>query len=100
MRTSQEYIASLRALKRELYVLGEKAPDFTEHPMLRPSLNALAKTYDVAHDPRQADLFVRRGVDGGPVNCFTSLHHSSRDLVDKVKALRVLGQETGTCFQR
>ncbi|MCX6028352.1 MAG: 4-hydroxybutyryl-CoA dehydratase [Chloroflexi bacterium] len=100
MRTAQEYVESLHRLKRELYVLGQKVQDFTEHPMLRPSLNALAKTYDIAHDPRRADLFVRQGVDGQPVNCFTSLHHSSQDLVDKVKALRVLGQETGTCFQR
>jgi 4-hydroxybutyryl-CoA dehydratase/vinylacetyl-CoA-Delta-isomerase len=74
--------------------------DPTEHPILRPSLNALARTYDLAHDPDRAGLFVRRGLDGKGINCFTSLHQGTQDLLDKVKALRILGQETGTCFQR
>ena len=100
MKTAQEYIESLRGLKRELYVLGERVEDFTEHPILRPSLNALAKTYEMAHEPRCAELFVRQGLDGECVNCFTSLHHSTHDLLNKVKALRLLGQETGTCLQR
>jgi 4-hydroxybutyryl-CoA dehydratase/vinylacetyl-CoA-Delta-isomerase len=100
MKTTQEFIESLCELKRELYVLGEKVENATEHPILRPSLNALAKTYEMAHDPRYTELFVRQGLDGEEVNCFTSLHHSTQDLLNKVKALRILGQETGTCFQR
>jgi len=100
MKTAQEFIESLHGLKHELYVLGEKVENAIAHPILRPSLNALAKTYDVAHDPRYTELFVRQGLDGERVNCFTSLHHSTQDLLNKVKALRILGQETGTCFQR
>jgi len=69
-------------------------------PSSAQSLNALAKTYEMAHDPRYTELFVRQGLDGAPVNCFTSLHGSAQDLLNKVKALRILGQETGACFQR
>jgi len=76
-------------------VLGEKVENATEHPILRPSLNALAKTYEMAHDPRYTELFVRQGLDGERVNCFTSLHHSTQDLLDKVKALRILGPGNG-----
>jgi 4-hydroxybutyryl-CoA dehydratase/vinylacetyl-CoA-Delta-isomerase len=100
MKNTQEYIASLRGLKHQLYVLGEKVEDPTQHPMLRPSLNALSKTYQMAHDSRYTHLFVRQGLDGDRVNCFTSLHQDPQDLLNKVKALRLLGQETGTCFQR
>jgi 4-hydroxybutyryl-CoA dehydratase/vinylacetyl-CoA-Delta-isomerase len=100
MKKAPEFIDSLRGLKHEVYVLGEKVEDVTDHPILRPSLNALAKTYEMAHDPRTAELFVRQGLGGERVNCFTSLHHSTQDLLDKVRALRILGQETGTCFQR
>jgi 4-hydroxybutyryl-CoA dehydratase/vinylacetyl-CoA-Delta-isomerase len=100
MKTAQDYIKSLKGLQRQLYVLGEKVVDPCQNLILRPSLNALAKTYDIAQDPNHADLFVRPGLDGSPVNCFTSLHKSAQDLVDKVKAQRILGQETGTCFQR
>ena len=100
VRESQDYIESLRDLKHEVYVLGERVEDAAAHPILRPSLNALAKTYEMAHDPRYTELFVRQGLDGEPINCFTSLHHNTQDLLNKVKALRILGQETGTCFQR
>jgi 4-hydroxybutyryl-CoA dehydratase/vinylacetyl-CoA-Delta-isomerase len=100
MKTANEFVESVRELEHELYVLGDKVEDATQHPILRPSLNALAKTYQLAHDPQFGELFVRRGLDGGPINCFTSLHGGTQDLIDKVKALRVLGQETGSCFQR
>jgi len=100
MKTPEEYVESIRQLQHQVYVLGERVEDVTGHPILRPSLNALARTYEVAHDPRWGGLFARPGLDGETVNCFTSLHHGTQDLLDKVKALRVLGQETGTCFQR
>ncbi len=100
MNTAQEYIQGIRGQRRELYILGDKVNDFTEHPILRPSLNALAKTYEMAHDSRFEELFVRQGLDGEYVNCFNTLHHSTQDLLNKVKALRILGQETGSCFQR
>ncbi len=100
MKTGQEFIESLRGLKQELFVLGNRVDNPTEHPILKPSLNALARTYDLTHDPHHGELFVRHGLDGRTVNCFTSLHHSTQDLLDKVKGLRLLGQETGSCFQR
>jgi len=100
MLTSQAYVEGLRRLKHEVYVLGEKVEDPVGHPILRPSLNALAQTYALANDPEQASLLVRRGSDGESINCFTSLHRSREDLLAKVKTLRLLGQRTGTCFQR
>jgi 4-hydroxybutyryl-CoA dehydratase/vinylacetyl-CoA-Delta-isomerase len=100
MKTAQEYIQSLEGVKRQLYILGEKIENPLQHPILKPSLNALAKTYTIAQDPSYTELFVRTGVDGKPVNCFTSVHRDTRDLVNKVKAQRILGQQTGTCFQR
>lgn len=100
MKTAEEFVESLRALRNQVYILGEKVDDPVEHPILRPSLNALAKTYGLAHEPHHTELFLRQGRGGEGINCFTSLHHSTQDLLNKVKALRVLGQETGTCFQR
>lgn len=100
MKTAHEFKEGLRQQRRELYILGEKVDDPLEHPILRPSLNALSKTYEIAQDESHKDLFHRPGIDGECINCFTSLHRSPQDLIDKVKALRVLGQATGTCFQR
>jgi 4-hydroxybutyryl-CoA dehydratase/vinylacetyl-CoA-Delta-isomerase len=100
MKTKTEFVESLRALKHQVYVLGERVEDVTRHPILVPSLNALGRTYELAYEPKYGALFRRPGLEGGPVNCFTSLHRSQQDLLDKVKALRILGQETGSCFQR
>jgi 4-hydroxybutyryl-CoA dehydratase/vinylacetyl-CoA-Delta-isomerase len=100
MKTAQEYIRSLEGLDRRLYILGEKVENPLLHPILRPSLNALAKTYEIAQEPGHADLFARTGIDGNPINSFTSIHQNTQDLVNKVKAQRILGQQTGTCFQR
>jgi 4-hydroxybutyryl-CoA dehydratase/vinylacetyl-CoA-Delta-isomerase len=100
MKTPQEFIESVRQRQNELYILGEKVGEPAEHPFLSPSLNALAKTYELAQDGRFKELFIRQGIDGSPINCFTSLHRSTQDLLNKVRVLRILGQATGTCFQR
>ena len=100
MKTAQQFVDSVRALEREVYILGERVDDVTAHPILRPSLNALAKTYELAHDPTHRHLLVRQGLGGHPVNCFTTLHGSTADLLNKVRAQRLLGQQTATCFQR
>lgn len=100
MKTAEEYVDSLRDLRREVYVLGERVEDFVEHPILRPSVNALAMTYELVWDPAHEDLMVRHDEEGRSINLFTSIHKSTDDLVDKVRALRLLGQSTGSCFQR
>jgi 4-hydroxybutyryl-CoA dehydratase/vinylacetyl-CoA-Delta-isomerase len=37
---------------------------------------------------------------GNVISRFTHVHQSVEDLIKKIKLLRVLGQKTGTCFQR
>jgi 4-hydroxybutyryl-CoA dehydratase / vinylacetyl-CoA-Delta-isomerase len=101
MKTGQEYKNSLAGLAREIYLLGERVRDPREHPMLRPSLNALEMTYLLAEDASGEELMhARSTLDGDDINLFCSIHTSTEDLIRKVKALRMLGQKTGTCFQR
>jgi 4-hydroxybutyryl-CoA dehydratase/vinylacetyl-CoA-Delta-isomerase len=101
MMTGNEYRQSLRKLKREVYAFGEKIEDVVDHPLTRPHVNAAAMTYDLAHDPRYKELASATShLSGRPINRFTHIHQSPDDLVRKVKMLRVLGQQTGACFQR
>lgn len=46
--TSEDYINSLRGRKLKVYLFGELVEDIVEHPMIRPSINAVAETYDLA----------------------------------------------------
>ena len=46
--TRDEYIASLRKMKLNVYYMGEKIENPVDHPMIRPSMNSVALTYELA----------------------------------------------------
>ena len=99
--TQEDYLKSLRGMKKRIFLLGEEIEDYVDHPMIRPSLNAVAMTYQLANDPIHAKLMTAESnLTGRQVNRFTHLHQSTQDLVNKVKMQRLLGQCTACCFQR
>ncbi len=101
IETRDDYLESLRAVKKRVHILGEQVEDYVGHPMVRPSLNAVAMTYELARDPEHAGLMTAESnLTGGRVNRFTHLHQGNQDLVAKVKMQRLLGQRTACCFQR
>lgn len=101
LKTPQEYLDDMRKLKIKLYMFGEKIEDRVDHPIIRPSINAMAMTYKLAQDPEYEDLMTAvSSLTGRKINRFTHLHQSTEDLVKKVKMQRLLGQKTGCCFQR
>ena len=58
-------------------------------------------TYDLTHDPEHQEIMTATShLTGARINRFTHIHHSIDDLVKKVRIMRLLGQKTGTCFQR
>ena len=101
IKTGKEYVESLRNRKIRVHLFGEKVENPVDHPIIRPSINSVAMTYDVANDPKYEDLATATShLTGEKTNRFTHIHQSSQDLVKKVKLLRLLGQKTGICFQR
>lgn len=101
LKTSREYIESLRKLKTRVYMFGEKIDNWVDHPIIRPSINCVAMTYALAQNPEYADIMTAKSnITGKTVNRFTHLHQSTEDLVKKVKMQRLLGQKTASCFQR
>ncbi len=101
LMTKDQYIESLRELKTKVYVFGELVENVVDHPIIRPSINSVAMTYELAHSPEYEDLMTATSnLTGEKVNRFCHLHQSTDDLVKKVKMQRLLGQKTGACFQR
>ena len=99
--TGAQYIESLRKLNTRVYMFGEKIENWVDHPMIRPSINCVAATYDLAQDPQYEDLMtVKSHLTGEKINRFTNIHQSTEDLKNKVKMQRLLGQKTASCFQR
>ncbi len=101
LMTGEQYIESLRKLNTRVYMFGEKIENWIDHPMIRPSINCVAVTYDLANDPQYADLLTAKSsLTGETINRFGHLHQSTDDLRKKVKMQRLCGQKTASCFQR
>ena len=101
MMTKNEYIESLRKLKLKVYFKGELIENPVDHPMIRPSMNSVAKTYELAEKEEYRDIMTAiSNLTGKRINRFCHLHQSTDDLVKKVKMQRLMGQQTAACFQR
>jgi 4-hydroxybutyryl-CoA dehydratase/vinylacetyl-CoA-Delta-isomerase len=99
IRNGAEYIESLRGRKLKVYLFGELVREPVDHPMIRPSINAVAATYDLAvENPDLATAYST--VSGKRVNRFLHITENIDDVVLQNKMQRKLGQLTGTCFQR
>lgn len=101
IKTGQQYEDSLRELNFKVYVQGELVENPVDHPIIRPSMNSVKMTYELANDPQYEELMTATShLNGEKVNRFCHLHQSAEDLVKKVKMQRLLGQKTAACFQR
>lgn len=100
LMTGEQYIESIKKIKMEIYMFGERYNNPTESPILRPSLNSVRMTYDLAQMPEYEDLMtVVSPYTGTRINRFTHIHQSTEDLIKKVKMQRLCGQKTAACFQ-
>lgn len=101
MKTAQQYEDSLRKMNFKVYLQGELIENPVDHPMIRPSMNAVKMTYALAEDPQYSELMTATShLSGQRINRFCHLFQSIEDLSNKVKMQRLLGQKTASCFQR
>lgn len=104
MKTAEEYIESLRRLNPEVYLFGERVSNLVDNPIIRPSINSVAATYELAEGDKfpeyQEIMTATSHLSGKKINRFTHIHQSTNDLVKKSKMGRGLGAYTGSCFQR
>mgnify|MGYP006346481387 FL=1 len=56
LMTSSEYIESLRKQKKRIFLAGKMIDNYVDHPIIRPSINACAMTYELSHKPEHEDL--------------------------------------------
>lgn len=94
-----DYIQSLRDRNLKIYLFGDEVIEPVDHPMIRPSINAIAKTYDLAVSVPELAA-VTSPFTGEKVSRFLHVCTNVEDLVLQGKMQRKLGQLTGTCFQR
>lgn len=101
MMTGEQYVESIKKMKMNIWMFGEKIESAVDSPILRPSLNSVKATYDLAQMPEYEDIMTATSnLTGKKINRFCHIHQSSEDLIKKVKMQRLLGQKTASCFQR
>ncbi len=101
LKTPMEYVDSLRNMKIRAYIGGELVENVVDDPSVAPHINTVAKTYELAHMPEHADIMTTTShLTGERIHRYTHIFQSSDDLIKKIQMLRLLGQATGTCFQR
>ena len=101
IRTGADYIESLRRRNLAVYLMGERVAEPVDHPIIRPSINAVAATYDLATtDEALATGESTLTGSSQRVNRFLHVTGSVEDVVLQNRMQRRLGQLTGTCFQR
>lgn len=101
MMTGEEYVESIRKMNMEIYMFGERISCSADNDILRPSLNSVKATYDMAQKPEYEDIMTATShLTGKKINRFCHIHQSPEDLVKKVKMQRLMGQTTASCFQR
>jgi 4-hydroxybutyryl-CoA dehydratase / vinylacetyl-CoA-Delta-isomerase len=97
--TADDYFNSLRGRGMNVFFMGERVAEPVDHPVIRPSVNAMAETFRVASE-RPAFGTVHSSISGRQINRFLHVPVSPAELVAKHEMQRELGRRTGTCFQR
>ena len=101
IKTADQYLESLKDRQLKVYLFGELVKEPLEHPIIRPSINSVAMTYELASRDDFKDIMCAKShLSGETINRYTHIHQNTEDLINKVKMLRALGQVTCSCFQR
>ncbi len=97
MRTTDQYVSKLHSMRKNVRLGGRVVG--RDHPDLLPGINVISLTYDLAQDPKHADLMTV-SVGGEKVNRFNHIPGNTDDLIDKITMVRKCCHKVGGCIQR
>ena len=99
MRTFEEYLEGLRAMKSNIRMHGEVIQ--RDDPRLLPPMNNIKLTFDLAQEPELQHLMTATShLSGEIINRFCHIHRNQDDLLKKQEMTRVACQRTPACIQR
>ena len=98
LMTGQQYKDSIKDLKINVYLFGEKVENQLENPITGPAIEAVALTYDLANDPEYQDKITAIShITGERVNYFTHLYQGPDDFMKRLDMMRDLARRHGMC---
>ena len=100
LKTSEQYVESLRNLKPTVYIRGRKIESVVDEPLLRPGINAISLTYEFAQNPSYKDIMLSAShITGKEISRLLHINVNTDDLLKKLEMTRLLCRTAG-CAQR
>lgn len=98
VRTYEEYLASLRAMRPNMYKFDELITDVTTHPATRRTVEGHGWTFRAAADPELKDQVTTVShLTGEPISRYLSILQSPEDMYANSRMKRLMFHLTGTC---
>ena len=98
LRTREQYLADIRAMRPNVYKFGERIKDIPTHPATRRVVESHARGIDAAHDPELADIFSTiSNLTGETIHRYTSMMTTSDEMMYNSKFKRKMYHLTGSC---
>ena len=88
IRTSRDYLDSLKKLCPKIYYKDKTIDDVTSHPATAPHVRAAAMTYALADMEEYRDLATAVShLTGNRISRFTHVHQNIEDLIKKIDSI-------------
>lgn len=98
MKTPEEYKASLKAMRKNVYKFGELIDDVTTHPATRRCVEGHAQIFEAARKEEYKDLLTTTSsITGKTISRYLSIVGSEADMIKNVRMKRLMFNLTGTC---
>jgi len=101
LKTPEQYIDSLREIKPRVFIAGKRVDNVVEHPNLRPIVATVAKTYELALDPRYEEITTATShLTGKIISRWCHVPRSIEDLHKRRELNILMAHKIGTCHSR
>jgi len=98
VKTRQDYLAALRAMRPNIYKFGDLVEDVTTHNTTRRTVESHARNYDAANDPDLSSTYTTTSIfSGKTVLRWNSMMQSADDLLMNMRMKRENYRRTGSC---
>ena len=99
--TKEQYLNRIKKYKPNAFVGGEKIEDLLTDPNTKTIINTVAKTYELANDPKFEKIMTAESpLTGERVSRLNYVAASRDDLEMRLELTRLMTQSTGTCCGR
>ena len=98
LKTYEQYLASLRRMRPNIYKFDELISDVTAHPATKRTVEGHGWTFKAAADPELAPLVTATShLTGEPISRYLSIIQTPEDMWANSAMKRLMFQLTGTC---